>query len=514
MYRQYSHILFSSLLIVNFADAVYSAATTPDPDRGLYSLSGGSTYLDLPYITGGRILVQWADLETAEGVYDFSSLDSALQPYFQSGRKTTVQVNGLRKPRWLYQKVAVLPGQFTQVGDPEGALQYWDPIYINAYKNFVAAYGNHLRHSPYRSALLGIRQNFNSIGTELGKLSGSDTDPANWQPAPDGHIYNVPWTEEIYRNYRREIVAAFIQAFRPEMTIFVRNNVFTDNTLTPEQIDMVDRGELALFHTSSEHQPHTYDGGGTDDAKFQAFQTYCLTGKTLGYTEPWRPSTTNDYGIVPLQYNYWRILLDLSCGISFIAMKPGDLDLRGNPEYSEAFIFGAKYVGYHVSPSTSPGAWVAMREGDSLKGDYNFMMERIAGSGGTPLTSQGPADQRFSLWARSISGAEKMVFKLNPTFAQSLASAKIRVVYLDQGVNSFTVSWNVSESVNAHVVQKQNTGRWQELIIDVPYADFTASLEGGDITLIGGGTNIFHMVEVIREASTETNASHWQKYAQ
>lgn len=504
-----------TVLVLSFL-SIFSAqsATTslpPVPDRGLYALTMGNGYLNLPYVAGGRVLLQWADLETAEGVYNWSEVDSNLYSAFSKGKKFTLQINGGNKPAWLYQKVAVLPGTFNQVNDPQGALQYWDPIYINAYKNFIVAFAQHLRQSPYKSALLGVRQNFNAIGTELGWLYGDQINLANWVPAPNGHKYEVEWTSQIYTDYRREIISAHIDAFRPDICLFIRNNVFYDDILTPVQVDMVDRGELALFHTSSEHQPRVYSEYSNEDFKFILFQQYCLSGKTTGYTEPWNPSTTNDWGIEPLQYNYWRLLLDLNCGISFISLKYTDLDLRTNAEFNDAFIFAAKYAGYHASPRVSPGGWVGLREGESLKGDYNFLMRRLQDvSTDTPLALQGPTSQRYGLWARSISGGNSMVFQMDRSLASSLASAQIRIVYLDEGTNSFTLAWDEGGATRQQTVQKQNTGQWQEYVVEVPMARFTSALNGGDIMLTGTGTNIFHMVEVLRTGTTE--AKSWQQY--
>lgn len=479
----------------------------PLPDRGLYTLGydDDGVIKGLPYIKGGRILLQWADLETGEGRYDFSALDHALEEFRADGRKAAVQVNGGRKPRWLFQRVAVLPVKEIQVKDPEGTLQYWDPIYVNAWLQFIRAFGDHLRGSPLRTAVLGVRQNFNAVGTEHGSFARAERGLKieDWKPAPNGHLYRVPWTEEIYQDYRRRVIAAHIAAFVPGITLFLRNNVFVDNILTASQLKLLDDGIVGLFHTSSEHQPRN------SEPKYQAFLDYCRTGLAPGYTEPF---TTNEQGftgaprqqhlpsrVSPSQYNYWRLLLDMNCGISYIALKGSDILLEKNPEFRDAFLFAAKYVGYHASPSVSPGAWVAMREGDALKGDYTFLMQRVdASSTDVALNDQGPPRQRFGGWARAIDTGGRMTFQLDPRFARSLKNARIRIVYLDDGTNDFVVSWGEPGASHRKTVTKHDSRQWQEVLVDAPNPGFTGAADPGDISLSASGRTVFHLVEVQR----------------
>lgn len=477
----------------------------PFADRGIYSLDLDSEeqLAKFPFIRGGRILLQWADLEVAKGQYDFSELNLKLEKLHRLGRKATVQINGLRKPRWLYDEVAVLPRKYRQIADPEGVLQYWDPLYVNAYLQFIEAYARHLKQSPFKNAILGIRQNFNAISTELGDLPDDAIDLKNWKPAPNGHMYDQPWSGEILREYRRKVIAKHISAFCPDIFVFIRNNVFMDNILTAEQIAMVEQGRLGLFHTSTEHQPRQ------GEVKYQAFLEYCRTGKTIAYAEGWtsiedgatggRKTQPQPSRISPCQLSYWRNLLDLHCGVSCIAIRGKDLDLGVDEEFARGFEFANRYAGFHASPAMSPGAWVALREGDTLKGDYNFLMSRLEGrSTDAPLYDQGPLDQRFGGWARGIDPGGRIAFALDRRFAATLKKVIVRVVYLDQGIGGFTVSCDVDGVKKQTRVGKENTGRWREKEISFPEARFTA-FNGADIELIADGEQaIFHMVEVIR----------------
>ncbi len=486
----------------------------PLPGHGLYAIwyKDEKKTLDLPFIKGGQMVFQWGEIDKGNGKYDWSEMDAQLKHFHEIGRKATIQVNGNAKPAWLFEKVALLPktalpAKEDQVRDKQGALMYWDPIFMNAYKDFIKAYGAHLKQSPYKDAVLGVRLNFNAIGTEHGGAGAEFADLSKWQPAPDGHKYDKPITNELWTDYKHMVVATFAESFTPEFIVFLRNNIMKDNILTAEQMQMLKDGKLGLFHTSSEIEPHVAG----IEPQYQAFIRFCKAGKTPGYAESWADawgrhgSKTDPRFFTPAQYNYWRLLIDLNCGVSFIAIYGTDLEHAAEPEFRAGFDFAAKYAGFHASPDVAPGAWVALREGNFLKGDYTLLMERDAAkSTDHAVDKQGPDDQHYGQWARAIEANGKMYFRVNPLFAKSIngKAATLRIVYLDKGTDSFTVAYDVNGTKKEETVQKKDTGRWQEAMIPLQASGFTAALDGNDILLSGTGKNVFHMVEVQRGGAT------------
>lgn len=140
-------------------------AEEPPTHRGLYAIWAASNGLDLPTLTGGQVVVQWADLEPAEGRYDFEPLETALRAL--GDKPATLQVNGNRKPAWLFDVVPFCPDKLgEQVADKQGTLMYWHPGHQQAYLNFLRAYGEFVKAAPWRDQVLGIRLNFNALGTE------------------------------------------------------------------------------------------------------------------------------------------------------------------------------------------------------------------------------------------------------------------------------------------------------------------------------------------------------------
>lgn len=488
--------------------AAPARATTrlPDAARGIYAVwfKKQPQLLELPFVRGGQIALQWGELEPRAGQYDFSALDAQLARYAARGQQTTVQVNGGRRPAYLYRQIAVYPERLSiQIADRQGTLQYWDPRYIEAYTNFLLAYGKHLSASPHRAAILGVRLNFNALGTEHMGIKPAQNILEKWRVPQGGRRHEVVWSPMLDVAYRRAIVETFKTAFAPDVRIFVRNNILGDAEMAAYLTPEFQSGRLALFHTSSETEPRRRDD------QYRAFIRFCRSGQTTAYAESWADAEgvhgakKDDHMQSPPQWNYWRLLADMHCGVSFIAVYGNDLARAGEPEFGAAFDFASRYAGTHASPAQAPGAWVALREGNALKGDYTFLMRRLDDKESIALENVGPREQRFGAWARAIEGGQSLRFQLDSQFAASLRgrACRLRVVYFDRGTASFSVQ---NGAATARTIQCRNSGRWQEEIIDVPQATFGGAAQTPDITLSAtGGRVVFHMIEVQRNSPAE-----------
>jgi hypothetical protein len=239
------------------------------------------------------------------------------------------------------------------------------------------------------------------------------------------------------------------------------------------------------------------------DGSRPVFLEYCRSGKTVCYAES-MADATGKHGPArdrrwcsAEQYNYWRLLSDLNLGVSMIGVYGADLANAGNPEYRAAFEFAARYAGFHASPSVSPGAWVALREGNlQLKGDYTFLMRRLPGAEMKPEQKIGPDGQRFGAWARTLPKGAQVKFALDGAFARSLAGRKaiLRVIYFDQGNGTF----RARASGRTFEVKLGNSGRWQTAEFEIDSAAFTADGDGAHVVIDGGTDLTLHMIEVAR----------------
>ena len=459
-----------------------AAEPVPDARRGVYAvwLAPGQDAAD-PFVRGGQAVAQWRDVEPREGQYDFSLLDRQLEAMEKRRRAATVQINGNLHPEWMFSRVPYIEKKLSpQVRDARGTLAYWHPVYRQAYRRMIQAYGQHLRSSPLRDTVLGVRLNFNALGTEHLEVPEGDRAPERWT-VPQSTPAAEAWTHAVAADYRREVVDNFVESFLPDVRVFLRNN------MAAEMADALEDGRLALFHTSSEMEPRP-----GSSAQYEAFFRYCRSGKTVCYAEPWADAWGNHGGMKdprwcgPEQFNYWRVLADLNCGVSFLAFYGADLKHSAEPEFRATFEFAARYAAHHASPTHAPGAWVALREGNGLKGDYTFLMQRSGEM--AAVEKAGPADQRFGAWARVLHGGRTARFHLDPEFAASLKSdATVNVTYLDEGRGSFTLECGGRKQT----VQLERSGRWQT-------AGWKVDASGGHIAVKAAGDITLHMVEVRR----------------
>jgi hypothetical protein len=488
---QHVFLLLASSFLLLSKTASAPPEPVPDPHRGMYAIwSDSLDTTHMPFLVGGQVVLQWGEVQPAEGRYDFSTLRAQLEKLDRLGRVTSVQLNGNALPAFMYAKVPHHPEALNvQVRSRKGTLQYWHPYYIKAYTDLIAAFARELKSSPYRSRVIGVRFNYNAIGTEGMIVMPNKRDPAQWI-APPGVTPAPAWTEEIATAYRHTVQQAYVKDFLPEIRVFMRPGVGGYPGPDQDAIRLAEKEGLGLFTTASEIEPRVpsmYE-------RYNVFLGFCRPGKGVCYAESMAPANGHHPGkdharwCAFEQYNYWRLLSDLNLGFSMIGITGEDLEQTGDPEFRAAFDFAARYAGYHASPSVSPGAWVALREGSLLlKGDYSFLMRRLDGVAMKPEQKIGPDDQRFGAWALTLPKGGEVKFALDPAFAGSLKKATVRVTYLDRGTGAFTLR-TAGQEFQAKLTA---TGRWKT-------AQFDASHSPADIAITADTLLTLHMVEVAR----------------
>lgn len=527
-------MIIVSLLLLLLHGPLLLRGTEPPPHSGIFCIWYGGQpdadrYLEQSYVRGGQIVLQWRDVEPERGKYDFASMDSQLEALARRGLVATLQINGNRKPDWLFDAVPSTPEKLSiQVRDPRGTLMYWHPAHREAYVAMLAALGRHLRSSPRRGVLLGLRMNFNALGTEHLAVPPSYRAAGRWR-TPESGTPGPSFTPAAEGEYVRAVVAAHIAHFRGLLRVFVRNGL--PDVLAAEYRKDFENGTLSWFHTSSEVEPRT---GGTE-ARYRQFYDFCRSGRTTCYAEPWASAwghhggKTDDRWASPPQWFYWRLLFDLHNGVSHIALyasdqrvamegvykvegvdyqKPGGAYQR---EFQEAIDFAARYAGYHASPRQSPEAWIAFRENHVVRAangvpeerrrlqfynsDYTFLMERLPGDSttGEGIVNIGPAEQRHGAWARLLPAGKRVRLRLDARFAESLKDgARVRVAYLDDGSGSLLIGAGTAR----HQVARRGSGRWRTAKFTPPAV---ALRGGGTIELEAVGAPAYlHMVEVVR----------------
>ncbi len=532
-----------AMLLLNVLNAQHSANTPGRKNadaEGLYALwyknkENPELYLNQPYIIGGQMVFQWKDLEPEKGQYDFSAIANELAKYSKMGIYTTIQINGNLKPDWLYEEVPYHPEKFSvQIRDKEGSLMFWHPLHKEAYFDLLSAFANFIKNNEAGNYLLGIRQNFNGLGTEHVHVPVEKTDLTEWiiPAGSDGSIELHEWSPEIMEQYREFVLDSYIELFSDFINVFVRNTIHPD--LEAKYKDEFASGKLCWFHTSSEVEPRASSG----EIKYIRFYDYCRSGQTVAYAEPWASAwghhggKTDDRWCSPPQWFYWTQLFNLHCGVSYIGIYSTDMQVAidgtydshdvhytddEDHTYQKEFLavlnFAKEYVGKQDEPSQSPGAWVAFRENNmvlaangiseenrmlsTFTGDYNFLMERISDdSYGQGITNVGPDNQRYGAWCRVLPAGKQMKLRINGKFLESCKNLplSVTVTYYDAKGKSFDVLMN-GKSYSAKC---QGQDKWKKATFNVE--SIKAPDADAHIVIQNGNEDCYlHMVEVKRQ---------------
>lgn len=525
----------------------YDGFFTPIPNvpresrSGIYAIwyTNDPAVLSLPFISGGQVMERWAPLEPKQGQYDWTALDAKLAELAKQNRNTTVQVNGNEKPLWMFDKIPYHPERISyQIQDKKGTLMFWHPLFEKTYLDFIAAFAKHIKESPYRKNVIGVRMNFNALGTEGMTVDQKYRSPDQWI-VPEGATQGPAYSDALASAYHKKVMKAYIDNFDGVTTVLLRGGL--NETAFKEYGDKIRSGKLAYFFTGASHKP---------SGPLPSFFEYCRRGLAFSYSEPYGDAWGNMGGrrierdVPPASAIYWQTLLELHCGVSIIACYGNDLEMaysgkipimfgagaerpkvmplpeeiaaaatqpqkvdeKLKQEFLDTFEFGAKYVGYHASPEIAPGAWVAMRQlekygnpkNEPIAGDCTFLMKRLADKS-KPVTNVGDAGSRFYAYARVLPKSEKMTLVLDPLFAKSLTGKKagLNVIYFDGSKGTL----QIEASGQAFSIELKNSGGWQRASFEVPQASFGNAKDGGDIVVTAGPNEdvMLHMIEVTRE---------------
>jgi hypothetical protein len=469
-----------------------SAGTASAVTPGIYQVWGtDADVAKRPYVKGGQIVLEWKTVEPARGRFDWSSLNAELGAYARMGKPATVQINSTKgKPAWVWNIVA-------RCGSTRGQdiPQYWDPLYMTLQKELIGGLANALKASPHRSSVALVRANPNAIGTELTEVPGRPV----CRPAANGHKVSAQWSKTLQWAYYRDVMGLYRSAMLPEIHPALRTDAFTTGKAP---LSWLGPSGAWIFGTASDIDPNP-----TRDT-FDVFaRQWAGSGRTQAYWEP-----ISDAGKRNLaSWNYWRILLELHKGVSFIAVYGNEIRRGDDPEFRAAFDLANRHAGWQSAPERAPGAFIALKQGmGRTAGNLSRFIDQYDPQGTSEALDSrngaamiGPATQRFGRFARRITGGtakDTMSFSLDPAFARGVRGREVvlSVIYLDQGSGSFRVGWGQGASAQA-TVQKHGTGRWQQFSVRIARAAFSASLpHNADIaiTALGHTAAVFHMVAV------------------
>jgi hypothetical protein len=108
--------------------------------------------LDNPNIDGLSIRASWNAVETSDGVYDWSFIDSEVAKAAASGKWVFLRIMTQQaKPQWVTDAIIAAGGKFFRweaEGTTNSCPVFWDPTYVAKKKEMIAALGARYGHNP------------------------------------------------------------------------------------------------------------------------------------------------------------------------------------------------------------------------------------------------------------------------------------------------------------------------------------------------------------------------------
>ncbi len=488
------------------------------PPIGVYAVWHGTRQdvFEPTAVVGGQVWAQWADVEPTPGHYDFTLLERRFAAVRRSGRRATVQINANLHPDWLFEQVPFLPVALRGVKSPRGTPMYWHPAYLAAQLALIDALGDWIAEHPDREAVSAVRLSFNGVGTEGLGIPADYRQASAWQ-RPPGVNAGSDWSPALAQAYAARIVDHYIDRITPVSFLLVRRALFQEGTgglgssaegarLRARLEPLMDAGRVGIFHTSSDIQPR--NRGYSRDV-YRTMRSLCRDQRRICYAEAITTagSRRTEYPTTmapsAAQWSYWRVLSDLSLGITRLAVNRRDLIRWQEPGFSDGLAFAERYLGAHISPSASRGAWLAFRAGDFLDGDYAVLADAIGC--GERHTDVGPSEQPYGLWATRLSPGDGCEIHFDDSFIASTAGQHLRLNVIAHKAPGEGASTLGLTGLGARPGQVTLAGDrdWQSLTLDItpsPKARRTATLI---LEALGGNLHL-HRIELQRSTTSST----------
>ncbi len=434
------------------------------PDRGMVVQVGEGEGIpeNLPDAVGTiEVGYTWQELEKGEDRYEFAELEGELKEIAEKGWKVFIKVKTSSHPDYLFSMVPYLEEStgegFQDHSDGYGVPMFWHSGYRDRYARLLYNLGLHLRRLEEGESVLGIIPDLGFILSDhISTFAELAKDTSNWI---------LPGNT------------------RTEDLVF-----WTDGTWSGqlEYLHEVHRragsGVGWMYQRSTGIQP-----GNPQELKMaNIFVNQCKNGEAFGYA--WSQADRSAMEGNEAQFFHWSVLYNLQSGASFMSVPE---KYTKDTSYMEDIKLFNKYAGSVSQPDTTPGIWIAFREGDRMKGDFAIGIERNTALPSKPLKQTGQG--KYGLWGRKIEPMSTIRLKMDKDFLESLhpkLKISIRVWYLDDDRSVFRVhAFN-----GIHPIQKTGSGEWK--MAEIRRRPLIQS-QMVDLVSLNGPLTV-HMIEIAR----------------
>jgi hypothetical protein len=229
--------------------------------RGVLNMGSNPVALADVNVDAGLARVDWADLETAPGVFDWTDLDAQIAAIVAAGKKLVVGVAtggdraaaGGHKPNWLYTLISANGGTFFTWSEDNGVTSvtipvHWDPTFLSRKTSMINAVGVHVSGQP----VVAVRLNYMNAHSEDYNPGGTNNRVDGVPPAgstPQTRWLAAGWTEAKLINAGDTTFAAYNIAF-PNVLFEIAIGKIPNNILAPSGQQFVNDTVIAHARTN------------------------------------------------------------------------------------------------------------------------------------------------------------------------------------------------------------------------------------------------------------------------
>ena len=200
----------SVLSLLAMLSPARALAAPPPSAFGVWDRSDNISSKDFPFIKGFSFGQRWADIESQPGVFDWSSLDQAMDKAVARGQFVYLSISpGPDSPEWIYShgvpKVKTEGEKEKHKSKWDGYPYYLSPEYRKYHQRLITEFGKHIRGYPRKTQELIA---FIQIKT------GCTGDETPYKGTAIDRQYDLPRSAPAWRDFRLETFALFAKIFQ------------------------------------------------------------------------------------------------------------------------------------------------------------------------------------------------------------------------------------------------------------------------------------------------------------
>jgi hypothetical protein len=198
--------------------------------KGLYQFtaSNSSANSNSPYLAGTYLGYYWSQLEPQKGQYNWNIIDQGMAPWISHGKKIVLRVStagythwlppysGHGTPQWVYDLGV------SSVTETDGSVlpQYWNPIFLQNFHDFIHALAQRYDGSPGTA--------FIEIGLGIG--GEAKVDSHNGNPDQLTLWKNIGYTDPLWWGAVQSIITSYTSSFTKTSLAVMPDKVFMEKT--------------------------------------------------------------------------------------------------------------------------------------------------------------------------------------------------------------------------------------------------------------------------------------------